>query len=66
MWFFLLILGQVPGTDIRITFWDLLVILILSIILWRNRKTLLHPSYILHLIKIHLRTRKGQQLRLQV
>lgn len=69
MWETLLALGQIPGTNIQITFTELLIVveLILLAYLFRNKiGKLLHFRQTLHLIHLYLLTKKGQQLKLPV
>lgn len=67
MWDFLLVLGQVPGTDIQITFLELLLATALAAAFLLYRKHLLKASTLNHLIHqllLYLRTKRGQQLKL--
>lgn len=64
---FLLVLGQIPGTNFQITFSELLILLLLAIVIWEARRMNLHlkdvkklPAY----LKFHLLIRKGAQLKL--
>jgi hypothetical protein len=68
MWNFLLVLGQVPGTKFVITFSEVVGFCIVAPILWMAYKKLFHidPRRTIHLLITHLRTKKGQQLRLPV
>ncbi|MEX0881406.1 MAG: hypothetical protein WDZ34_00775 [Candidatus Saccharimonadales bacterium] len=68
MWDFLLVLGQVPGTKFVITFSEVVGFCILTPLLWAARKKYLHTDLrrTIRLLTVHLRSKKGQQLRLPV
>ena len=68
MWDFLLVLGQVPGTNIVITFSEVVGFCILAPLLWAARKKYLHTDLrrTMRLLSVHLHSKKGQQLRLPV
>ena len=65
---FLLVLGQVPGTNFQITFSELVAFYISVPLIWAVRKKMLHtdPRRTARLTLIYLQTRKGQQLKLPV
>lgn len=67
MWDFLLVLGQVPGTDIQITFLEVVIFCLLICSLLLSRKKILKVKHIYkHLSNMHiyLRYKKGAQLHL--
>lgn len=68
MWDFLLVLGQVPGTNFVITFTEVVGFCILTSFLWATHRKLLHKGLrqTARLLLIYLKTRKGRQLRLPV
>lgn len=68
MWDFLLVLGQVPGTNFEITFSEVVGFCILLAFLWAARKKVLHFNLkrTARLLIIHSRAKKGQQLKLSV
>ena len=68
MWDFLLVLGQVPGTNIEITFSEVVGFCILTGLLWAFRKKFIHKDLkrSARLLITHIHTKKGQQLRLPV
>ena len=63
---FLLVLGQVPGTNFQITFYELVAIYALLPFLWLARKKLLHidPCRTTRNLFVYLHSKKGQQLKL--
>jgi len=63
---FFIVLGQVPGTNIRITFEQILAFSILAPLLWILRNKFLHFDFrrALWFAVIYIHTKKGQQLRL--
>ncbi len=67
MWDFLLVLGQVPGTDIQITFLEVVLFCLLISLFWFSRKQLLKLRLVykyLANLHIYLRVKKGAQLHL--
>lgn len=73
MWDFLIVLGQIPGTDIQITFLELLCFSILLILLFLYRRRLLNIKFVsmaaVYFAKhwrLYLLVRKGTQLKLPV
>lgn len=68
MWDFLLVLGEVPGTDFRITFAEILIFCLFISLIWLARKRLLSlkPTQYLQAYRRQLFAKKGQQLKLPV
>ena len=68
MWDFLIVLGQVPGTNFVITFSEIIGFCLLMPFLWAARKRLLraNPKRTVYLLAVYLQTKKGQQLKLRV
>lgn len=62
----LLVLGELPGTDYEITFWQVVVLYLLLLIAWSQRKklTLPSPRRTIRQILTHFQSKKGQQLKL--
>ncbi len=66
MWDFLLVLGQIPGTDIQVTFLEIIGAFILVILAFLARKKLVHSWHKIQLLHLYLHTKKGQQLKLSL
>ncbi|HEX5394804.1 MAG TPA: hypothetical protein VFW52_00350 [Candidatus Saccharimonadales bacterium] len=68
MWDFLLVLGRVPGTNLVITFSEIIGFSCFLPFIWLAHKRLLHADLrrTLRLLQLHLQTKKGQQLKLPV
>lgn len=68
MWDFLIVLGEVPGTDYEITFSQIVGFCLFAGIVWtvRKRSLIAHPRRNIHQLWLQQRFKKGQQLKLPV
>ncbi|OGL26465.1 hypothetical protein A3E49_00915 [Candidatus Saccharibacteria bacterium RIFCSPHIGHO2_12_FULL_49_19] len=63
---FFIVLGQVPGTDLQITFNQIVIFSVVAPLLWISGKKFLHVDFkrAILLAAVYIHTKKGQQLRL--
>lgn len=73
MWDFILVLGQIPGTNIQVTFSEFIVMLIIAWLAWRARRKhigvrrfMKSTLYFAGHWQQYLRNKKGSQLKLSV